>query len=95
MTRLCSAADAVLVTVPLGILKRNHIKFYPPLNERKMGAINRLGFGVLNKVGLLVIVTNILLINIISGMLIALLMKNQCLGFDPVVPVEQRLGVQN
>ena len=44
------AADAVLVTAPLGVLKAGTLKFYPPLPERKMGAIQRMGFGVLNKV---------------------------------------------
>lgn len=44
------AGDAVIVTASLGVLKRSSIKFSPPLPERKLGAINRLGFGVLNKV---------------------------------------------
>jgi lysine-specific histone demethylase 1 len=44
------AADAVLVTVPLGVLKAGTLKFHPALPERKMGAIQRMGFGVLNKV---------------------------------------------
>ena len=44
------AADAVLVTAPLGVLKAGTLKFHPPLPERKMGAIQRMGFGVLNKV---------------------------------------------
>ncbi|GMH38451.1 hypothetical protein BSKO_06335 [Bryopsis sp. KO-2023] len=45
--------DAVLVTIPLGVLKRDLVKFEPPLSERKRGAIQRLGFGVLNKVVIL------------------------------------------
>jgi len=44
------AADAVVVTVPLGVLKRDKIKFDPPLSDRKKTAIKRLGFGNLNKV---------------------------------------------
>lgn len=45
--------DAVLVTVPLGVLKRDVIAFEPPLPERKRRAIADMGFGVLNKVILL------------------------------------------
>lgn len=44
------AADAVVVTVPLGVLKREKIQFEPPLSVRKKSAIKRLGFGNLNKV---------------------------------------------
>jgi len=48
------SADAVLVTVPLGILqrppKKGGIAFDPPLPDVKIEAMNRLGFGVLNKV---------------------------------------------
>ena len=43
-------ADRVIVTVPLGVLKAKTIVFDPPLPEAKQGAIDRLGFGVLNKV---------------------------------------------
>jgi monoamine oxidase len=43
-------ADAVVVTAPLGVLKRGGIAFNPPLSEHKRGAISRLGFGNLNKV---------------------------------------------
>ena len=43
-------AEAVLVTVPLGVLKENVITFHPPLSEEKQSAIERLGFGNLNKV---------------------------------------------
>eukprot|EP00210_Caulerpa_lentillifera_P000166 g161.t1 len=42
--------DIVLVTVPLGVLKRNKIKFDPPLSDRKLQAIQSLGYGTLNKV---------------------------------------------
>ena len=45
--------DAVLVTVPLGVLKQDIIKFSPALPERKQKAINRLGMGTLDKVYLL------------------------------------------
>ena len=47
------AADCVLVTVPLGVLKHGSIAFDPPLSERKRSAIRRMGFGVLNKCVLL------------------------------------------
>ncbi|KAG7542661.1 Amine oxidase [Arabidopsis thaliana x Arabidopsis arenosa] len=42
--------DAVLVTVPLGCLKAETIKFSPPLPDWKYASIKQLGFGVLNKV---------------------------------------------
>lgn len=42
--------DAVLITVPLGCLKAGTIKFSPPLPPWKDSSIQRLGFGVLNKV---------------------------------------------
>ncbi|TKY57657.1 Lysine-specific histone demethylase 1-like 3 [Spatholobus suberectus] len=42
--------DAVLVTVPLGCLKAETIQFSPPLPQWKCSAVQRLGFGVLNKV---------------------------------------------
>lgn len=46
--------DACIVTVPLGVLKRSDkVKFLPPLPPRKQAAIQRLGFGCLNKVMLL------------------------------------------
>ncbi|KAL0438460.1 UNVERIFIED_CONTAM: Lysine-specific histone demethylase 13 [Sesamum latifolium] len=44
------SGDAVLVTVPLGCLKAETIKFSPPLPQWKYISIKRLGFGVLNKV---------------------------------------------
>lgn len=43
-------ASKVIVTTPLGILKEKSIKFSPPLPDWKTGAIDRLGFGVMNKV---------------------------------------------
>lgn len=46
-------ADMVLCTVPLGVLKSRSIEFIPELPQRKLDAIRRLGFGLLNKVALL------------------------------------------
>ncbi|KAL8142489.1 hypothetical protein V2J09_015521 [Rumex salicifolius] len=46
-------ADMVLCTVPLGVLKRGDIEFVPELPQRKRDAIDRLGFGLLNKVAML------------------------------------------
>ncbi|XP_065836884.1 lysine-specific histone demethylase 1A-like isoform X2 [Oscarella lobularis] len=44
-------ADAAIVTFPLGVLKRiDGVQFHPPLPDWKVGAIERLGFGNLNKV---------------------------------------------
>ena len=42
--------DAVIITLPLGVLKSGDITFSPPLSANKRGAINRLKMGVLNKV---------------------------------------------
>jgi monoamine oxidase len=42
-------ADVVIVTVPIGVLKAGKIEFSPALPERKQGAIDRMGSGVLNK----------------------------------------------
>lgn len=42
-------ADAVLVTVPLGVLKAGKIQFSPELPQAKRHAIDALGMGVLNK----------------------------------------------
>ncbi|WOK99019.1 lysine-specific histone demethylase [Canna indica] len=42
--------DAALITVPLGCLKAETIKFSPALPDWKQASIRRLGFGVLNKV---------------------------------------------
>jgi hypothetical protein len=44
-------ADAAVVTVPLGVLKRGGLEFDPPLPPRKVEKIDKVGFGVLNKVG--------------------------------------------
>ncbi|WMV50858.1 hypothetical protein MTR67_044243 [Solanum verrucosum] len=45
--------DMVLCTVPLGVLKKGNIEFVPELPQRKKDAIERLGFGLLNKVAIL------------------------------------------
>lgn len=42
--------DAVILTVPLGVLKRGDITFSPQLPRRKLDAIGRLGMGTLDKV---------------------------------------------
>ncbi|HSH04562.1 MAG TPA: FAD-dependent oxidoreductase [Anaerolineae bacterium] len=42
-------ADYVIVTVPLGVLKKEKIKFQPPLPTDKQEAIHGLGMGLLNK----------------------------------------------
>ncbi len=42
--------DRVIVTVPLGVLKADVITFEPPLPADKRQAIERLGFGLLDKV---------------------------------------------
>lgn len=43
------SADRVIVTVPLGILKRSEIEFSPPLPESKQRALSSLKMGVLDK----------------------------------------------
>lgn len=43
-------ANAVLVTVPLGVLKARRIAFSPDLSQGKKAAISRLGMGLLDKV---------------------------------------------
>ena len=43
-------ADRVIVAVPLGVLKADAIVFDPPLPELKRRAVERLGFGLLDKV---------------------------------------------
>jgi monoamine oxidase len=40
----------VVVSVPLGVLKADCIKFIPTLPERKLESINKLGMGLMNKV---------------------------------------------
>ncbi|CAM4922171.1 unnamed protein product [Rotaria socialis] len=46
-------ADFILLTVPLGVLKARKIEFSPPLPEWKLNAIDRLGYGILDKAILL------------------------------------------
>ena len=46
-------ADAVLITVPLGVLKARSVTFEPPLPPWKRQAIERLGFGPIEKIVLL------------------------------------------
>eukprot|EP00954_Amorphochlora_amoebiformis_P022843 1356139-Amorphochlora_amoeboformis.AAC.2 len=48
-TEKTEEADMVLVTVSLGVLKSQMVKFTPRLPIWKQGAINRLGFGLINK----------------------------------------------
>ena len=43
-------ADYVVSTIPLGVLKHGNVSFEPPLPPWKSDVIDRLGFGVLNKV---------------------------------------------
>ncbi|OLN87904.1 Lysine-specific histone demethylase 1A [Colletotrichum chlorophyti] len=42
-------ADFVVSTIPLGVLKQGSVEFDPPLPGWKTDAINRIGYGVLNK----------------------------------------------
>jgi hypothetical protein len=43
-------ADEIVLTTPLGVLKSGSITFEPPLPDWKQGVIERMGFGLLNKV---------------------------------------------
>lgn len=43
-------ADKVVITTPLGVLKSGSVSFQPPLPDWKQGVIERMGFGLLNKV---------------------------------------------
>ena len=43
-------ADIVVVTVPLGVLKNKGIQFEPPLPVEKEEAIQKLGFGIYDKI---------------------------------------------
>lgn len=48
-TRGEAQADAVIVTLPLGVLQAGSVRFEPGLPEDKQGAIARLGMGLLDK----------------------------------------------
>ena len=43
-------ADRAVITLPLGVLKRGTVAFDPPLPAAKLGAIARIGVGLLNKI---------------------------------------------
>ncbi|KAF1942567.1 hypothetical protein EJ02DRAFT_433817 [Clathrospora elynae] len=43
-------ADQIVITTPLGVLKSGSITFQPPLPDWKQDAIERMGFGLLNKI---------------------------------------------
>ncbi|KAK7743676.1 hypothetical protein SLS62_010508 [Diatrype stigma] len=43
-------ADYVVSTIPLGVLKYNSVEFDPPLPSWKTDAVERLGYGILNKI---------------------------------------------
>ncbi len=45
-------ADRVIVTVPLGVLKKESIEFDPPLSATKLEAIDNLGMGTVDKLAL-------------------------------------------
>jgi len=45
-------ADAVIITVPLGVLKKQTITFTPTLPQEKQQAIAHLGMGLFNKIAL-------------------------------------------
>lgn len=45
-------ANVVVSTIPLGVLKHSSIDFEPALPTRKIGAIERIGMRILNKVAL-------------------------------------------
>ena len=49
------AADRVVITTPLGVLKENGICFEPPLPKWKADCIERMGFGLLNKVNFVIV----------------------------------------
>lgn len=48
--RVSVQADVCICTLPLGVLKAGDVTFDPALPESKREAIERLGFGCLNKV---------------------------------------------
>jgi monoamine oxidase len=46
------AADAVVCTLPLGVLQAGTVTFDPPLSAERQAALDRLGMGLLNKLWL-------------------------------------------
>ncbi|HCU64264.1 MAG TPA: amine oxidase [Rheinheimera sp.] len=48
-TQASFVADQVLITLPLGVLQHQSVRFVPELPAAKLEAINKLGMGVLNK----------------------------------------------
>lgn len=48
-TKAVYEADQVIITLPLGVLKANTVKFVPALPAAKRQAIQKLGMGILNK----------------------------------------------
>lgn len=44
------SADAVLITMPLGVLKKGTVTFNPPLGQEKLQAIHQLDMAVLDKI---------------------------------------------
>ncbi len=42
--------DHVIVTLPLGVLKEDKVKFEPPLLRYKLDAIKNIGFGISEKI---------------------------------------------
>ncbi|KAH7399395.1 flavin-containing amine oxidoreductase-domain containing protein [Pyrenochaeta sp. MPI-SDFR-AT-0127] len=43
-------ADKIILTTPLGVLKSGSVTFQPPLPDWKQDVIERMGFGLLNKI---------------------------------------------
>jgi monoamine oxidase len=43
------SADYAVITLPLGVLKHNHVNFSPKLPRRKLASLQKLRMGVLNK----------------------------------------------
>ncbi|HMV41577.1 MAG TPA: FAD-dependent oxidoreductase, partial [Leptospiraceae bacterium] len=44
------SGDYIIITVPLGVLKKKKIQFQPELPQNKTDAIHKLGFGLVNKI---------------------------------------------
>ena len=44
------SAQRVICTLPLGILKRDHVKFSPAISDHKSVSIARVGYGSMNKI---------------------------------------------